>query len=201
MATFKLAYIKMIGHEGGYSDKSTDRGGETYRGISRVNFPNWKGWPLVDHYKSQGPFTEKSLTEKLDNDPQLNFMVADFYEAEFWVKLKLNQIGSQAIANELFDTGVNQGRGTAAKYLQETVNLLNKNQFICKDIAVDGGIGKQTLGAYNAILKHYAKYGSKIEETILKALNGLQFERYKDICKKDPRQESNFFGWVTNRVD
>ena len=202
MANFQQAYVKMIGHEGGYSDKSTDRGGETYKGISRVNFPKWEGWPLVDAYKAEGPFTEKSLTEKLDNDPQLNRLVAVFYKSVFWDKLRLDRIASQAIANELFDTGVNQGAGTAAKYLQESINLLNRNATVCKDIAVDGGIGNQTLGAYEAILKYHAKYGSGlIEDTIVKCLNGLQFERYRAICKKRPQQEANFFGWVTNRID
>ena len=38
-------------HEGGYVDDRDDRGGETYRGISRNNFPDWKGWKKIDGFK------------------------------------------------------------------------------------------------------------------------------------------------------
>ena len=41
----------VLKHEGGYANVSGDLGGETYRGISRKNFPSWNGWEIVDEKK------------------------------------------------------------------------------------------------------------------------------------------------------
>ena len=39
MGDFKTSLARTLRWEGGYSDDPVDRGGETYRGISRKNFP------------------------------------------------------------------------------------------------------------------------------------------------------------------
>jgi lysozyme family protein len=51
MADFKQAHSIVMNNEGGYANDPSDRGGETYKGISRNNFPNWKGWKLIDLHK------------------------------------------------------------------------------------------------------------------------------------------------------
>ena len=47
--------IKLINmilrEESGYANVSGDLGGETYRGITRKNFPKWDGWKIVDENK------------------------------------------------------------------------------------------------------------------------------------------------------
>jgi lysozyme family protein len=35
-------------NEGYYVNDKDDSGGETYRGISRVNFPKWAGWAIEE---------------------------------------------------------------------------------------------------------------------------------------------------------
>ncbi len=185
MADFKKAFLISMGHEGSYSNDPTDRGGETYKGIARNKNYAWLGWSIIDGYKSLPDFKKK-----LEADAGLQALVDGLYKLNYWDSLKLDDVKNQDIANELFDTAINMGVGVAANFLQEAVNLLNRNQKSYADIKVDGKIGFQSINTLNAIAN---------PEPVLKTLNGLQFERYKDICKNDPTQERFFNGWL-NRV-
>jgi len=187
MADFSITYQKTSVFEGGYSNDPHDRGGETYKGISRKFHPDWGGWIVLD-----------LMNNKNSKISQLQSLVNSFYYNEFWSYLKCENF-DQAIADELFDTAVNQGKITAAKYLQESLNLLNNNQRHYKDILVDGAISNKTITAYNEFMNTSAFPGRSKEKninTLLKALNGLQFERYKDIVKQSPDQEIYFYGWL-----
>ncbi|HLO59025.1 MAG TPA: glycosyl hydrolase 108 family protein [Lentimicrobium sp.] len=186
MAKFETAYKLTCGQEGGYSNSSHDKGGETYRGISRKWFPEWKGWKVIDSYKANHDLQQGEYI----NDFVLEELVYDFFEAEFWDANRLSEITSQEIANEVYDTAVNMGKNTAAVYLQKAVNLLNRNQKDYNDIKVDGHIGTATLSLVN-------RYPNSA--VLIKVLNGLQFACYLQICEKDPDQEYNFRGWL-NRV-
>jgi lysozyme family protein len=185
MADFKLAYFKTMGHEGGYVNNVHDRGGETYKGIARKMNPSWEGWPLIDSYKKAADF--KRLMER---DEFLENLVRLFYKSNYWDPIGLDQIKFQSIAEELFDTAVNMGVSIAIKFLQEALNLLNRNQKDFKDISVDGALGSKTLESFLAYPNQTA---------MLKTLNGLQFTRYRNICSSDPSQEVFFHGWL-NRV-
>ena len=47
----QIDLINMIlQHEGGYLNDSSDSGGRTYKGISENNFPNWKGWKIINKH-------------------------------------------------------------------------------------------------------------------------------------------------------
>lgn len=39
--------------EGGYANVLGDKGGETYMGISRVYWPSWPGWPVIDDWRAE----------------------------------------------------------------------------------------------------------------------------------------------------
>ena len=52
MAVFEKAFAKTIKAEGGYVNNPNDRGGETYMGVTRKNYPNLKLWIIVDNAKS-----------------------------------------------------------------------------------------------------------------------------------------------------
>jgi lysozyme family protein len=187
MAEFVISYQKTSVFEGDYSNDSHDQGGETYKGISRKFHPEWGGWSILD-----------SMTDKNSKNRQLQSLVNSFYYNKFWMFLKCEKF-DQAIADELFDTGVNQGKITVGKYLQESLNLLNNNQKHYKDISVDGKISNKTINAYKEYMNTSIFPGRSKEKninTLLKALNGLQFERYKDIVKRSPDQEIYFYGWL-----
>ena len=159
---FKKAFEELIGIEGGYVNDPTDPGGETKFGISKRSYPQ---------------LNIKNLT--LDQARHI-------YYRDFWQKLQLDEILKYEIALELFDTGVNTGKETAAMILQRALNLMNRDQKNYPDMAVDGAIGPVTLGAYR-----------KVDDRILlKVLNGLQFMRYVEICERKPSQEKYFNGWM-----
>ena len=142
MVNFNEAFDITMGHEGGYTFDPNDAGGETYRGISRRYNPSWKGWHIIDR-------CDKSKIEDLDIDN----MVRDFYRNHYWDKMLGNKIGSQMIANEMFDTGINMGIGRAIKFLQEGLNYLNRNEQLYPDLVVDGQIGNNTINALNTYLE------------------------------------------------
>ena len=164
MNIFDKAFQDVIGFEGGYVNNPNDKGGETKYGISKRSYPN------VDI---------KNLT--LDGAKEI-------YYKDFWntIRLELSLIDDEKIAIELFDTAVNMGVGVASKFLQEALNLMNRNQKEWNDLIVDGYCGFETLKAYKKARK----------DILLKVLNGLQFCRYKSIVEKNPTQEVFFNGWM-----
>jgi lysozyme family protein len=185
MADFLPAYDITLGHEGGYSNHPHDAGGETWKGIARSSWPKWEGWYFVDVAKAQEGFPGS-----LQRHARLDELVQTFYEKNFWKKLMLDQIDSQRVANELFDTAVNMGSGTAIKMLQEACNLLNRNGRDFPDLNVDGIMGAKTLWASR----------NANERKLFNTLNILQGERYIEICRKNPTQEVFFNGWL-NRIE
>lgn len=160
---FLKAFDVLIGIEKGYVNDPTDAGGETKYGISKRSYP---------HIDIKNLSLEKA---KL------------IYYEDFWRKLNLDGINDYSIKLELFDTSVNMGQRIAGEFLQQSINLMNRNQTDFKDIEVDGKIVKETLTAYYKVDK----------KTLLKALNGFQFMRYVEICRNKPSQEKFFHGWLT----
>ena len=175
MANFDRAFMKTMGHEGGYVNDPNDAGGETYRGISRRYHPSWEGWKIIDE-------TRPNIdADRLDNP------VKDFYKKMYWDVNLLDNF-PQSIANEMFDTGVNMGIGRAAKYLQECLNYLNRNETLFRDLVVDGDIGPATMNALNSI-------SSGDLEILLVMLNVCQGRHYMEYMKKSPTQEKYARGW------
>lgn len=160
MADIKKALTKLFGVEGGYVNDPDDSGGETKYGICKRSYPH------VDI---------KSLTL---------IGAAEIYKKDFWGKLRLDQIINQTIAEELFDTAVNCGPGTAARIAQQSVNLTN---YPDPDITLDAKIGPATVAAIN---------GHKDIRAYYKALNGLQFVHYMGIVERNQKQEKFFRGWL-----
>ena len=188
MAQFSISYRKTGGHEGGYADNPDDRGGETYRGIARKRHPDWDGWLIIDRLKLESDFPKN-----IEVDPDILNLVIKFYHDNFWTAINGDAIQQQEIADELYDTGVNMGTGIAVKILQNSLNILNKNQTLYKDISEDGKVGQQTLGAISAFL------ATRKLEFLLKVVNIAQGCRYLQLLQ-DPSQEGFALGWF-NRVE
>lgn len=185
MAQFSISYRKTAGHEGGYANHLSDRGGETYRGIARKRWQDWEGWLIVDRLR-----TESDFPNNLETDPDLGNLVVKFYHDNFWVVINGDAIQQQEIADELYDTGVNMGTGFAIKILQNSLNVLNKNQQLYKDIAEDGKLGQGTLGAISALL------GTRKLELLLKVMNVAQGCKYLQLLQ-DPTQEAFALSWFS----
>lgn len=177
MADFKTALQKTLAFEGGYSKVEGDRGGETYRGISRNHWGSWPGWGVVDSHLQAG-----RRPEALEKLSWLNRLVEEFYLREFWRPIRGDEIALQAIADELFDSAVNCGRANAVRWLQQGLNMA------CgAGVQIDGAMGQQTLGAIAAC---------RYPEALLKAMDGFQFGHYCGVIKKDALQIKFFRGWL-----
>ena len=189
MADFSIAYKITMKNEGGYVNDKDDRGGETFKGIARKYHPTWSGWELVDSMKSKPQFPSCAL-----NSTVIQLHVDKFYKSNFWDVNLLDEFTSQMVANEMFDTGVNMGVQTAAKFLQITLNKLNKVGSLYPNLVEDGKIGNNTIKSLNACIKY------KGDSYIYKILNLLQGERYLDLMDKSETQEKFAYGWL-DRVD
>jgi len=176
MNAFCTAFTRTMKHEGPgkLTNNKLDPGGMTYSGISRVHWPDWEGWTLVDMGRLKEAYP----------------MVLNFYRTNFWYRIQGEEISKSSveIACEIFDTAVNASVYKASKILQETLNLLNRNEEEYKDLIVDGKIGPVTLIALQMSLH------SNPENRILKVLNNLQGEHYITLMRKHPEREE-FRGW------
>ena len=190
MAKFELAHKIVMQHEGGYANNPKDRGGETYKGVSRKNFPLWAGWSIVDRVKMMNP-KPGSIDNLLQSQTDLQNMVLSFYKTNFWDALNLDAINDQAIAVEMYDTGVNMGTGVAALFLQRSLNVSNKNGNDYPDLPLTGNVGPKTAQYMN---EH------KRPAEVLKVLNCLQGARYISIMEANPDQEIFFRSWFCRVV-
>lgn len=170
----------LIGREGGYVNDPHDPGGETIWGVTKaVARENGFAGPLRAMTRDQA----KAI-----------------YRAKYWAKPGLYLVAplSRRIAEELLDTGVNTGTGTAAIMLQRALNALNRGGRDYPDLKVDGGIGPGSAAALAAFLKHRGRAG---EAVMLKALNCLQGARYIELGEHNDDLEAFEFGWLANRVE
>lgn len=120
MADFKSAYKKIEAAEGGYVFDPDDAGGETYKGISRKANSNWNGWISIDAIKKAHPTTFKGILKKT---PELEKKVQDLYKDKYWDCFELDDVPSQLVAEQMFDTAVNQGQTAAIKFAQRVLDL------------------------------------------------------------------------------
>ncbi|MBF0374305.1 MAG: hypothetical protein HQL39_12930 [Alphaproteobacteria bacterium] len=169
----------IIETEGGFTDNPADSGGATMYGITEVE-ARAAGW--------HGPMR--------DLPRPLAFHI---YAARYWDSLRLDDVAalSPRIAAELADTGVNMGTATAARFLQRSLNALNKGGSLFPDLATDGVIGQGTVTALAAFLRVRAVEG---ETVMLRAINGLQAARYIGLAEQRAKDEEFVFGWLLNRV-
>lgn len=121
MAKFDIEFDKLILAEGGYVNDPDDAGGETYLGVSRKNNPTWKGWKIIDEIKKK--YGTKDITAILKKDNNLTESAKQLYKEKYWDCLELDDIPSQDIAHQLFDTCVNAGRTTAINIAQQVLMM------------------------------------------------------------------------------
>jgi lysozyme family protein len=185
MANFLEAFQNTMGFEGGYVCDRDDRGGETYRGISRIYNADWEGWNTIDRLKGQPDFPRC-----LDGIGALQEAIKRFYKQHYWDRFQGDVMASQEIAEELFDTGVNLGVTKAVTFLQTALNLLNSGQKLYPDIVEDGLCGPKTLEALSKYLQ------SEPAEYLITIANILQGMHYITLMKQRPAQEKYARGWL-----
>ena len=97
---FDLAFDRLIGHEGGYSnrDPKDDPGGETNWGISKRSYPN---------------LDIKNLTREA---------AREIYRKDFWERIHADEL-DDGVAWQVFDYAINSGIETAVRHLQRAVGV------------------------------------------------------------------------------
>ena len=185
MAEFNVAYKITSIVEGGYSNNPRDSGGETYKGIARNIEKHWKGWPIIDAIKKRVGTNPSDINREAAKDSLLQQFVLETYKVNYWNSLNLDGINDQKMSNELYDTGVNMGVGTAGKFFQRVLNVATKT-----DLVVDGKIGTKTIALFNSL-------NSADKLMVWKLFNCLQGWRYISICEANPYQEIFLRGWAS----
>lgn len=173
---------ELIGKEGAYSNNRHDAGGETMWGITTAV-------ARANGYKDAMADMSRDVAEAI-------------YLREYFIKPGFDRIAivSPDIANELLDTGVNMGVGVAGKFLQRSLNVLNKSHGpspMFEELVADGGVGEKTVAALAAYLQTRGRAGERV---LLRMLNSLQGVRYIEIAEARPANEEFVFGWFDNRV-
>lgn len=176
------AIERTIGKEGKYSDNPNDTGGKTMWGITEAV-------ARKNGYKGDMRDLPRSTAIAI-------------YANEYFVAPRFVDVVplSAAIAEELFDTGVNMGTSIPGQFLQRSLNVLNmshKAAPLFEELEVDGKIGPATLRALTAYLKIRGKDG---ELVLLTMLNSLQGARYIELCERREANEEFVYGWFRNRV-
>lgn len=179
MTPFEKALKHTLGLEGGYSNHPLDSGGATKYGIT------------AQRARAFGYFGDM-------RDLPLD-VAKRIYKSGYWDIIRLDQVAEVAepVALEMFDTGVNCGPATAAKFLQRALNIFNQGGTHYPDLEVDGLVGMNTLAALRAFVARRGKLGVQV---LVEALNSQQGAFYTDLAERRPKDEAFTFGWFANRV-
>lgn len=169
----------VLEREKGYVNNPKDRGGPT-------------NWGITERVARDAGYTGdmKDLPRATAYDILLN---------RYYILPGFNRVAklSDPLAEALTDAGVLCGQATAAKWLQRLLNVLNREQKLYPDIAVDGLIGGGTIGALGEFLDARGKDGEKV---LLRGLNCLLGNHFISISENRPANEEFSYGWLLNRV-
>jgi len=158
MANFNDAIVKTLAKEGGakFTDIAGDNGGATKYGISQAAYPK------VDI---------RNLTEQ---------QARDIYKRDYWDRVRGDDITSQMIAENMFDTAVNMGVRTASRLVQTMLEIQ----------PADGIIGSASLGVIN----------KQNEKDFLTHFTLVKIGYYASLCNKDRTQSKFLLGWVNRAL-
>jgi len=152
--TFLFAMVFLFQEEGGTNADPLDRGGFTNFGLSEKQYPD---------------LDLKNITRE---------QALEIYYLDYWLKQQCHMFLSP-IAVALFDSSVNCGPGTAAKWLQKSIN--QGNNFL----NVDGNVGPKTILASTGPPPYRVAGG----------LIGYRVSHYADLLDRYPEQVRFIKGW------
>ena len=173
MASFEKAFNILEKWEGGYSNHFLDTGGETYKGITRKNYPNMSFWSIIDELKKERRSKNDIDIILLDNVDIQN-EIKNFYKKYYWDIINCDEIENEDFATNLLLLSVNAGIKRAIKVGQEA----------CK-IVVDGIYGIKTREAFKV-----ADYIS------VELFNLIEIKFYNSLVEKRPANRVFLNGWI-----
>lgn len=170
----------VIGREGGFSDHPADRGGPTRWGITEaVARANGYAGAMRDFPREDAVIIYRRL---------------------YWERPGLDQLAlrAPALAARMFDTGVNIGPAAAIGFLVRVLNVLAGPEGSPSLLAAGSGVTGAVLARLGQFLD---QRGGEGEQVLIKAVNGLQAERYVRLAERRPANRAFIFGWLKNRID
>jgi lysozyme family protein len=170
MASFDSFFPTLLKHEGGFVNDPVDPGGATNKGITLETFQS-----CARQYLGIEPTLDnlKALTDA---------QAGKIYKPLYWDKVRGDEIGSQALANIVFDFQVNAG-GNASKLLQKVLNDMGAKPALL----VDGDIGPTTM----AVLKNMD--GAEVYRRYKQG----RIDYYQDLVAKRPALGKFLNGWLS----
>jgi len=178
MPSFEEAYKLLVKAE--YSNNpnnflhiNKEEDGFTLGGIYSKWHPKAIDWSFITRVYEMNRRDIKKTSQCLYWDVPTQSQVFTAFKQKYWIKHKLGQIHSQAIANKLLLAIVNVDID-AVKYIQRIVGEDD-----------DGIIGQITLDAIN----------SESEYFVLKEFNDAMLKHYDEVIENNPKLAFNKNGW------
>ncbi len=163
---FSAAMAHTLEFEGGYANNVHDSGGETFRGISRNNWPNWEGWAMIDQAKEEGNTSASSINSYFSGSESMAAAVNSFYRKNFWEPMS-EVSDNPRVIEKLFDTAVNVGQSRAKKLAAKTL---------------------KNMGTENITDENVDEFLSSFSEN--------QASFYRGIASRKPSQKRFLNGWL-----
>ncbi len=178
LSTVDYSFVwRVLESEGGYSNRKSDRGGETFRGIT------WKTYRAFCFINSIMP-KRRELVNLTDEE------VLSVYVKMFIIPGKIMSYESESVREVMFDASILHGQGSAITMAQRAINKATRHSTGFVGLKVDGINGPKTCSAINA-------------QSPTNFINGLTIERIlfvdrlvqRTVRKGDLSQVENLFGW------
>lgn len=164
---------------GAFTNDPADAGGATRWGITQRTLAQYRGHPVT--------------AEDVRNLPRADALA--IYRDEYVTLPGFDKLADMSMptALEVIDTGVNMGVGTAARYLQRCLNVLDD----VPTLVADGVCGTKTVAALTDYLH---RRGARGEAVLVATLNGLQCADYVRMAETDAADRKWVYGWLNQRV-
>ena len=162
----------VLKHEGLFSDRKSDRGGRTYRGVT---------WQTYKAYmKTRGQTPTHRHHEELNEEELL-----DIYLQVFVHPLRIMSYDSHWVKEAVFSASINHGGRNASKMVQKAIKA---------ELKIDGIIGPITLKEANKIYSN-TLVNNLTKERILFTDRIVRREVREGNTPKEKSQVENLVGW------
>jgi lysozyme family protein len=173
MACFEIALAHTLQIEGGYT---VDTGGPTNLGVTQSLLDEW--CTAFHHPPMDVRYLDRATAKQV-------------YLDMFWRPLNCDQIPDHEVAAELFDSAVNCGLQTGARFLQKALNCVLAHNRGYTFLAEDGAIGPATLEAIRTALREGHK------KNLVKCQNIAQGFYYIGLAMGNRDKYAKYFnGWL-----
>ncbi len=169
ISNFERSIQYLAQNEGGFSNRSHDRGGATQFGITRGTLSRWRGGACSVADVQALEYAE----------------AVEIYRQWYWIANSLDKVSRFPIACAVFDIGVVSGLTKSASLAQASVNMVQPG------LTVDGHLGPKSIAALNVIpVSDFIQfYSAKVENNFRRIVksDGTQWENLKGWVERSHR--------------